>query len=160
LAAHATRLVAAVLALGTLGVVRVSAAPAGSEAPARFCARAGNDDALRPAPASLGPAIRELFHIGGEYALRTTVWRCAGGKLLLCNLGANLPCGKADTRTELPGTRDWCRDHPNADFIPMVVTGHDTAYAWRCAGGVPKIEGRIGKLDDRGFFAQYWKRLP
>lgn len=153
-------LIAVVLLFDAFGALAVAAAPAAGEAPARFCAKAGNDDTPLPVPASLGPAIQELFHVGGKYALQSTLWRCAGGKVLLCNLGANLPCGKADTRTQLPGTRGWCRANPNADFIPMAVTGHDTIYAWRCANGVPKITGRVGKLDGRGFFAQYWKQLP
>jgi hypothetical protein len=128
-------------------------------APRRYCARVGNDDTLRPAPPALASAIRRLFHIGGKYALETTQYRCAGGKVLLCTIGANLPCGKANTNTDLPGTNDWCRQNPNSDFIPMFVTGHDTIYEWHCEGDIAKPGRRIGSGDRRGFFEEYWKAL-
>jgi hypothetical protein len=126
-------------------------------APRRFCARVGNDDTLRPAPPALAGAIRRLFRIGGKYALETTQYRCADGKVLLCTTGANLPCGRANTSTDLPGASDWCRKHPDSDFIPMAVTGHDTIYAWRCEGPLAKPGKKIGAVDARGFFEEYWK---
>ncbi|MGH6818266.1 MAG: hypothetical protein ACREC1_05780 [Methylovirgula sp.] len=127
--------------------------------PQRYCAHVGNDDTLRPAPAALAGAIHRLFHISGKYALETTQYRCAGGKVLLCAIGANLPCGKANTSTELPGANDWCRQNPNSDFIPMFVTGHDTIYEWHCAGDLAKPGKKIGSVDARGFFQEYWKEL-
>ncbi|MGC2050146.1 MAG: hypothetical protein WA636_01490, partial [Methylovirgula sp.] len=72
--------------------------------------------------------------------------------VLLCTIGANLPCGKANTSTELPGVNDWCRQNPNSDFIPMAVTGHDTIYEWHCAGTVAKPGKKIGAVGARGFF--------
>jgi hypothetical protein len=134
-------------------------AQAGSTSPQQFCARAGNDDQLRKPPASLTPAIKRLFGISGQYARNSTYYRCAGGQVALCYVGANLPCGKADQRRTLPPADLWCRDNPDAEVIPMVVTGHDTLYEWHCVGRQAKPAGEIGKLDSRGFFSANWKVL-
>jgi hypothetical protein len=127
--------------------------------PRQYCAQVGNDDQPRPAPPALAASIRRLFGIGGTYALETTSYRCAGGHVMLCTVGANLPCGKADFATTLPAATEWCRTNPNSDFIPMVVTGHDTAYVWRCVGGIAKPGEKIGPVDARGFFSNNWKEL-
>ena len=95
---------------------------------------------LRPIPAALAPVAGRLFGIASGYAAKTTYYRCSGRDLLLCNVGANLPCGKANQNTELRAASDWCRDNRNATVIPMAVTGHDTIYAWRCIGGVGKAD--------------------
>ncbi len=134
------------------------AAPARHEAPQHYCSRIGNDDALRTPPSSFAPVLHRLFGIDGKYALATSYYRCAGGDLLVCTVGANLPCGKADTNKNLPAATRWCATHDNSDFIPMAVTGHDTPYAWRCAGGTAVAGAPTGKLDARGFFAENWKR--
>lgn len=136
------------------------AAPKAGEAPRAYCARVGNDDATHPVPRSLAPAIQKLFNVTGKYAIQTTQYRCAGGRVLLCNIGANLPCSKANTATELPGATAWCKENPNADFIPMAATGHDTIYQWSCVNGVAKAGKAIGEVDARGFFVEYWKQLP
>jgi hypothetical protein len=133
------------------------AAPAPGQSPRAYCAHAGNDDTLRRPPRALGAAIHRLFNIKGSYALATTYYRCAGGRVLLCSVGANLPCGKANTAKTLPAATQWCDTHPNSDFIPMVVTGHDTLYSWRCIGHAAHAGAVVGKLDARGFFAEYWK---
>ena len=149
--------------LALLGVTCVSragvAAPAPKETPPAYCARVGNDDALRRPPRSLGPAIHRLFDIAGSHARATACYRCAGSGVLLCNVGANLPCGKANTGKELPAATQWCDTHANSDFIPMYVTGHDTLYSWRCVDRVAEPGAPIGELDGRGFFAEYWKML-
>jgi hypothetical protein len=138
---------------------QIAWAGAPDRSPRRYCARIGNDDTLRPAPPVFSGAIRRLFHLSGTYALKTTQYRCAGGKVLLCTVGANLPCGKADTSTDLPGVNDWCRQNPNARFIPLAVTGHDTIYEWHCEGAIAKPGKKIGSVDQRGFFEEYWKEL-
>jgi hypothetical protein len=79
---------------------------------------------------------------------------------MLCNVGANIPCGKANTSTDLPGAKDWCRKNPDSDFIPMAATGHDTIYEWRCERGKAVIARKFHAVDDRGFVADAWMRLP
>ncbi len=148
----------AILALSdvALSAARASAAPA----PQAYCAKVGDDDELRGAPHSLAPVIKQLFHISGAYAAQTTRYRCAGGKVMLCNEGANLPCGKANLSKHLPGATAWCKDNPTAGFIPMAATGHDTIYDWRCVTGVATPGAPVRKVDARGFFADYWQPLP
>lgn len=135
------------------------AAPAAGESPRAYCARIGDDDTLRTPPPSLAPAMRRLFNIREPDALKSSYYRCAAGDVLVCWVGANLPCGKGDTSKELPAAAQWCKTHANSDFIPMYVTGHDTLYSWRCSSGEAKVGAPVGKLDARGFFAQYWKNV-
>lgn len=135
------------------------AAPANNDNLRAYCARVGDDDELRPPPPSLASAIGRLFHVSERDALTTSYYRCAGGDVLVCRVGANLPCGKANTAKHLPAATQWCETHPNSDFIPMVVTGHDTPYSWRCVGSTAQAGAPVGKLDARGFFTAYWKKV-
>ncbi len=66
---------------------------------------------------------------------------------MACTVGANLNCGKADTRRDLPGATAWCRENPDSDFIPMFATGHETIYDWRCTKGqaVRRQQARNGR---------------
>ncbi|HEY6335957.1 MAG TPA: hypothetical protein VI113_08730 [Alphaproteobacteria bacterium] len=41
----------------------------------------------------------------------------------------------------------------------MAVTGHDSIYRWRCVDGAATAGEKIGAVDERGFFADYWKAL-
>jgi hypothetical protein len=153
------RLVAA-LTLGAVAAASITVAHA--EQPAAVCARIGTDDALRPIPESLVPAVNATFGtvMPTRVAVDTTMFRCADGHVLVCTVGANLPCGRANTsRTPGPGMVDWCREHPDADSIPAVATGHDTIYAWQCRDGAPQIGRQIDDIDARGFIAQYWREL-
>lgn len=146
-----------------LGVVvasgGASAATAPQASPRVYCARVGTDDTLRRPPRSLVPAIHRLFGIEGSYARATTYYRCAHGIVLLCTVGANLSCGKADAGTAMPAADQWCETHENSDFVPMVVTGHDTIYSWRCVGRRAEPGSKTGTVDDRGFLRQNWKTL-
>jgi hypothetical protein len=135
------------------------AAPVAHETPQAYCTRVGNDDALRTPPPSLASAIHRLFDVSGRETLAATYYRCAGGEVLVCWVGANLPCGKANTNKELPAAAQWCESHANSNFIPMVVTGHNTLYSWRCAGRTAIAGEPVGKLDSRGFFQEYWKKV-
>ena len=85
------------------------------------------------------------------------MYRCAEGRLLVCNLGANLPCGKANTSRALPAADAWCAERPGSDFIPMYVTGHDTVYRWRCDGTKAATTGKPLEVDRRGFIVELWK---
>lgn len=95
------------------------------------------------------PAIGRLFDVNGPYVLKSNYYRCAGGAVLVCWVGAKLLYGKANTSKTLPAAQ-WCATHANSDFIPMYVTGHDTLYSRRGAGGKAAAGAPVGKLDARG----------
>jgi hypothetical protein len=137
------------------------AAAARAETPAQACARAGTEDATHPIPAALVPAAQRLFGITApaEAVERLTLYRCMEGKVMLCTLGANLPCGKANRARSLPGASQFCRQTPGADVIPAFATGHDTIYRWRCQGSEAVAGEPVEALDARGFIARYWKPL-
>ncbi len=150
----------AVLVLAGLAIGLLTGEASGAPAPQAYCAKVVNDDELRGAPHALAPVIKQLFHISGAYAAQTTRYRCAGGKVMLCNEGANLPCGKANLSKHLPGATAWCKENPASGFIPMVATGHHTIYNWRCVRGLATPGAPVRKVDARGFFADYWRPLP
>ena len=80
------------------------------------------------------------------------------GKVWLCNHGANLTCAKGDASRVSKGATAWCKDHPGADVVPMVATGHATIHTWTCVASVARIK-QSEKLDARGFIAGQWLRL-
>jgi hypothetical protein len=126
-----------------------------------YCAKVGNDDRVKPIPAAMVPEARRLFNlesaVDAKFVLGNTVYRCMSGTVWLCNHGANIPCAKGDTRRVLPSVTTYCRENPNEDFVPMVVTGHDTIHTWECASGKARIK-QSQKIDPRGFVADQWKR--
>src|SRR5262245_1448156 len=101
------------------------------------------------------------MHMPARVAMDTTVFRCAGGHVLVCTVGANLPCGKANV-SQAPGAGivQWCRENPDAEFVPAFATGHDTIYQWRCQAGAPQIVRQTLHADAQGFVAEFWKALP
>jgi hypothetical protein len=130
----------------------------GADQPAGVCRPGLTDDTLRPLPLALVPRAREVFGLAmpDDLIRKSTVYRCLGGRTLLCIAGANLVCGKANARRDLPGVAAWCHDHRDADSIPMVVTGHDTTYRWRCSDSAPVAAAAEG-VDARGFLSRNWK---
>jgi hypothetical protein len=157
---HIVRLLLLVSLPQALSATVVATAARADEDPRQFCARVGNDDEIRGPPASLAAAIKQLFDVSGPEADAASYYRCAGGKVLLCYVGANLSCGKADQRRSMAAANQWCQKNPNSKFIPMAVTGHDTPYEWRCVGRKAKTFGKSEPIDARGFFADHWKVLP
>lgn len=130
--------------------------------PAETCKRLGTTDAAASIPKALVPEVNQALgtRMLTHEAMATTVFRCVDHRVMVCTTGANLPCGKANTRREpTAGMAQWCRENPNAEVIPAVVTGHDTIYAWRCQSGSPQIERQTLQVDPRGFVAEYWKPL-
>lgn len=145
-----------------LGLAAGATLPAAAASPAALCRKLGTDDHLRPIPSTLVPVARRLFDLHSapaEWVRRATVFRCFTHHVLICNLGANIPCGKADTRRDLPSADRWCAGHPGSDFIPYVVTGHDSIYRWRCVGARAAASGPAREVDARGFIARFWKRV-
>lgn len=149
------------LALALVGGGWMSVVPARAETPAQICARLDTDDTLRPIPASLVPAVNALFEtrMPSQYAVNSTVYRCAEGHVLICTSGANLPCGKANASRTNTGAAEWCRQNPDAVFVPAFATGHDTIYEWQCRGQVPIAASQTYAVDSRGYIAELWKRL-
>ncbi len=91
--------------------------------------------------------------------MRTGFVRCADGAVLGCGVGANLPCGPADTRRDIPGADAWCRENHDPAMIPAYVTGHASIYAWRCEAGRAVPVKPVARVDAQGFVAAYWRRL-
>jgi hypothetical protein len=150
------------VAIVTLLVVSGEMPEARAASPGEYCQQIGADDALRAIPASLVPDAVRLFKLDavpGEQVQRSTYFRCASHHVLICNVGANLPCDKADTRRDLPGADGWCASHLGSDFIPMYVTGHATIYRWHCDGPAAGTTGTPLDVDERGFIAQNWKQV-
>jgi hypothetical protein len=76
-------------------------------------------------------------------------------------VGANLPCeAKANTdRTPTQALEEFCQQNPNADVVPMAVTGHDTVYEWRCNKDQPEIARQFAEVDERGFLSHIWYQI-
>lgn len=125
-----------------------------------FCQH--DDATTQPLPAALVPEADKAFGLQNadpSWVERSTVVRCMGGRLWACNMGANLPCGKANTATVLPAGDDWCKQNPNSDFVPAYISGHDSAEHWRCTNGAPAIAGPPEPIDRQGYLENYWKVL-
>jgi hypothetical protein len=142
-------------------------APAATATPARFsdpfayCAAVGDIDApdARFTGVSVPAAIEDgMRRAGGPTnGLR---WRCIGGQVYACGVGANLPCGPADTTPQpRPGLVAWCAENPDAATAPAVATGRETVYEWGCRGATPTIVRQVLTADARGFIAQFWRRI-
>ena len=125
------------------------------------CRRIGTEDRLHPLTAALVPQFLRAFGLDmpAADARRLGSLRCEGGRVLACNAGANLPCGPADTRREIPAADAWCRDNPGALAVPAYATGHATLYAWECRDAHAVPVRQVAQADARGFVAEYWRRL-
>ena len=96
-----------------------------------------------------------------EVLRKTTIWRCMDNSVYVCNFGANLPCdSKADTnKNPTQAMQDFCKANPDAEGIPMSVTGHATIYFWGCVKGVPKLLSQIDQVDAAGYSTRIWYQL-
>ncbi len=148
----------------------LSPTPATYTDPFAYCAAVGNMDA--PDARYSGAQVPEVLARGLQKALNApdtplevlingSFWRCMDGKVYACFVGANLPCqAKANTdRTPTQAENDFCQQNVNADFIPMVVTGRETVYEWRCKDGVPEIARQFAQPDARGFLPDIWYEI-
>jgi hypothetical protein len=121
-----------------------------------YCPSAGHLSA-HAVPTALEPSVAAVFGIGVAQVRDAAVVRCVGSELLACWVGANLNCGKADTRRRLVGATAFCRDNPDAGDVPMAATGHDTIYDWHCVKG-RAIAGKVlMAVDPQGYIAGNWK---
>jgi hypothetical protein len=106
---------------------------------------------LQKASGASADAPLELF-------VNNSFWRCLNGKVYACFVGANLPCTeKANIdKTLTSAETDFCKTNQNSDFIPAVVTGHDTVYSWGCKDSAPVILKQEFQVDSRGFISNFW----
>ena len=111
--------------------------------PFTHCARTGTMDAPKP----------DAAHPG-------TYWRCMGGAVYVCEVGANIPCdSKADRATHNAGADSYCRENRDAAAVPAYAAGHETIYEWHCKAGLA-VRGRpSARLDRRGFRVDFWHRI-
>ena len=171
-------MVVGVLAL--LAVVVAACGPAATPAPAApstytdpfaYCAAVGDVDEPdarytgEKVPQLVAEALKKASGAASDAPLADFVgnsaWRCMGGKVYGCFVGANIPCwSKADTnRTPSDGATTFCKEQPNADFIPAFATGRETVYEWRCKEGTPEIVKQVFEVDARGFQVDFWYPL-
>ena len=142
------------LAFGALQL----AFPASAASPA-YCASGAAVRAPAPVPEALEGKVARTFGVSVDVVRNGGFVRCANGKLLACLIGANLNCGKADTRRSLPGASEYCRANPGANDIPMFATGHDTIYAWRCVGKRAVAGKALVSVDPHGYDAGNWREV-
>jgi hypothetical protein len=118
-----------------------------------LCAGKGTTDEAKPIPPSLVAFAIRLY---GEDA--DVVYRCVDNRAWICSYGVNIPCGKADTRRNIPEVIQFCRENPN-EAVPPAASGHNVIYSWKCVRGKPVITS-VGKVDARGYQAEYWTLVP
>ena len=129
--------------------------------PVAYCRAVGTID--KPDSRYVGPKLppwmaKQLNLTPGQGSLME--WRCADKAVLACVYGANIPCD-AKAKTSQKPTQpivDFCSQNPNSDFVPMVVTGHDTSISWACHGTAPVVIGSA-TVDAQGYTKSYWKAV-
>jgi hypothetical protein len=148
--------------------VTLATPPAEFTDPFAYCASVGTVDA--PDQRYSGPKMPESVAKGLQKAsgasadapldlfISNSYWRCLDGKVYACFVGANLPCSEKANIDKTPtgAEADFCKANQNSDFIPAVVTGHDTIYAWGCKNGIPLILKQEFQVDSRGFISNFW----
>jgi hypothetical protein len=139
--------------------------------PFAYCAAVGTID--QPdgrytgpkAPEVIGKGLQKAFNAPTDAPLepfiQNSFWRCMGGKVYACTVGANLPCQeKADAnRAPSPAETDFCKANPSSDFIPAAVTGRATVFEWRCTNSKPEIVRQLFQPDERGFISNFWYEI-
>jgi hypothetical protein len=128
-------------------------------ASAGYCPGGAGHRVAHAVPAALEPSVAETFGIGVDQVRAGAVVRCVGSQLRACWVGANLDCGKADTRRRLVGATAFCRDNPGAAVVPMVATGHDTIYDWRCVRARAVAGKVVRAVDPAGYIQENWKAV-
>ena len=133
--------------------------PASAASEPATCAAGAGPHTPVPVPKELEADVARAFGVPVDLLRGGAFVRCAGAKLLACMVGANLNCGKANTRRSLPGAGDFCRANPDAQIIPMAATGHDTIYTWRCVGRRALAAKAVVAVDPDGYDAGNWKEV-
>jgi hypothetical protein len=155
--------------LATLALAPLPSATAAEDDLAAACARAGDDDTLRAYQPSLKAGAVKVFKMmfpgakeppDDAMLAAQAKFRCMDGKVYACLVGANLPCGKLNTSRQNPGAEAFCRTDPDASFVPLAATGHDSVYSYRCRGAKPEVARTSYDLDQRGFAKSLWLPVP
>lgn len=130
-----------------------------------YCARVGTIDKPAdgtPLPPDLLPYVRSTLGLSADAVLepRSYYWRCMEGAVFVCAVGANIPCdAKADRAKSNLGSRNYCRENPDAPLVPAYATGHNGIYEWSCSRGAA-VRGKLTvKLDRRGYRADVWYKI-
>lgn len=115
-----------------------------------------------PAPPYHGPAMPDWIVKAVESDDPDSVeWRCADGAVLACLAAYPAACAQMSTsRTPHPAMPEFCRQNPNAEYIPRAGGGGEySVYLWRCVGRTPVIvpTGSDTGLDARGFRRDDWR---
>ncbi len=170
----ATKLVLTIilLFLVTVPVAETSRAEEGPFSdPFAYCAAV--DDVDAPDGRYVGPGVPGPIVDGLRKALgfpgnlpqdlveRAVFWRCMGGSVWACFVGANLPCTVKADPSPVPSQamKDFCRAESVGEGIPAYITGRATIYEWRCDDGEPKIVRRLDEADGRGFLSAIWYKI-
>lgn len=135
--------------------------------PFAYCSAIGSIDRPAgggsPVPMALKPFLSRALGLsaGGDLGPERYYWRCMNGKVFVCAIGANIPCGaKADLAKRNVGAEKFCQDNADAAFVPAYATGHETLFAWSCSLG-HAVRGKvIAKLDPRGYRIDIWHEVP
>jgi hypothetical protein len=151
--------------------VRAAAAEESFTDPFAYCRAVGDLDAPDARytgpkmPTAIAEGLQKAFNAPGSKRLEpfeeNSVWRCMGGKVYACNIGANIPCNeKADTsRTPSKAMVDLCKANRSVDYIPAYVAGRATVYLWSCTDNQPVIVREFTKPDARGFLTNAWHEI-
>ena len=145
-----------------------SGQPAMFTDPFAYCAAVGTIDA--PDSRYTGPKVPEAMARGLKKAfgapaaaplepfLHNTFWRCMDGMVYACTVGANLPCQeRADmSRKPMESMTNFCKNHPQAEVIPAVITRRATVYEWTCANEMPEVVRQFAQPDARCFLSNIW----
>lgn len=169
------RLAFPILGIFSLVVAYVSSAAAANDNsgpppetgdPFAYCLRVGTIDEPMGGgstiPTALMRYLRTAIGLSADAQLtpRSYYWRCMNRAVFVCAVGANIPCDtKADRAKRNLGAENYCRENPNAVFVPGYATGHSTIYEWSCAGGNSLRGKRLVKLDARGYRIDFWHRV-
>lgn len=163
--------------LCTAALMAILATPfvAGSTAAApvkdlhQYCRKVGNDDTIREYSHALYrgtvEAFRKLFP-DAKGALNDSdfetqaQYRCMNGRIMVCFVGANLPCVKMNADRHNAGAEAYCRSARDGDHVSAAATGHDAVFSFQCRNGKAEVVGEPWKLDKRGFAKKLWAELP
>ncbi|MBP0581135.1 hypothetical protein J8I29_17545 [Labrys sp. LIt4] len=145
-----------------------------------YCARVGTDDTVRDYTPDLRDRTLRAYKTlqSGSGAQSTSQadpgeldvhlkadanYRCMNGRVMVCSVGANLPCVKINMARNIPEITKYCRENPGADDghdLALAITGHDTGHSFQCRHGRAVVTGTTWALDKRGFAKKIWSVLP